>query len=197
MLQISAFLDNSPQGFGLVQRKREFDDYEDDENLYERRPSAWVEPLGEWGPGHVELVEIPSDNEINDNIVAYWQPGAPVPAGGSAEYSYRIRFTTEPLDSSLARAVGTRVGRSPRNEDRRSFVIDFKGEGEVPDDLELDVSSSGGAVSSPRGHGVPQAGVYRAMFELDPQRENLVELRVTLHSSGKPWSETWLYRWSR
>jgi len=70
MLQISAFLDNNPQGFGLVQRKREFDDYEDGEASYERRPSVWIEPAGEWGPGHVELVEIPSDNEINDNIVA-------------------------------------------------------------------------------------------------------------------------------
>jgi glucans biosynthesis protein len=197
MLQISAFLDNNPQGFGLVQRKREFDDYEDGEAQYERRPSVWIEPVGEWGAGHVELVEIPSDNEINDNIVVYWQPREPVPAGGSAELSYRLRFTAEPLDQSLARAVGTRVGQSPNNEDQRSFVVDFKGEGDVPDDLELEVSSSGGEVGSPRGHVVPQAGIYRAMFELDPKRESIVELRVTLHSNEKPWSETWLYRWSR
>jgi glucans biosynthesis protein len=142
-------------------------------------------------------VEIPSDNEINDNIVAYWQPREPIPAGGSTELSYRLRFTVEPLDDSLARAIGTRVGRSLGDDDRRSFVIDFKGAGEVPGDLELDVSSSGGEVSAPRGHLVAQTGVYRAMFELDPPRENIVELRVTAHSQDKPWSETWLYRWSR
>ncbi len=196
-LQISAFVDDSPQGFGLVQRKREFDDYEDAEASYDRRPSAWVEPTAGWGPGHVELVEIPSDNEINDNIVAYWQPREPIPAGGSAEFSYRLKFTVEPLDASLARAVATRVGQAPNNDDLRSFVIDFKGAGEVPDALELDVSSSGGEISSPRGQVVPQTGVYRATFELDPQRESIVELRMTLHSNDKPWSETWLYRWSR
>ena len=196
-LQVSAFLDNNPQGFGLVQRKREFDDYEDAEASYDRRPSAWVEPVGQWGSGHVELVEIPSDNEINDNVVAYWQPREPIPAGGKAELSYRLRFSVEPLDDSLARAVSTRVGRSLQNDDQRSFVIDFKAAGEVPDDLELEVSSSGGELSAPRGHVVEQTGAYRAMFELDPQRESIVELRATLHSQEKPWSETWLYRWSR
>src|SRR5690606_18335580 len=72
-LQVSAFLDDSPKGFGLVQRKRSFADYEDAKGQYERRPSLWVEPKDEWGRGHVELVEIPSDRDIHDNIVAYWQ----------------------------------------------------------------------------------------------------------------------------
>ena len=71
----SAFLDDSPKGFGLLQRKRAFHDYQDAEAQYDRRPSLWVEPGAEWGPGHVELVEIPSPREMNDNIVAYWQPG--------------------------------------------------------------------------------------------------------------------------
>jgi glucans biosynthesis protein len=67
----------------------------------------------------------------------------------------------------------------------------------VPDDLELEVSSSAGEVFSPRGHVVPQAGVYRAIFELDPQREGIVELRAEAHAGDQPWSETWLYRWTR
>ena len=98
-LRTSAFLDDSPKGFGLVQRKRQFGDYQDSEAQYDRRPSLWVEPSTEWGPGHVELVEIPSPREINDNIVAYWQPAMPIPAGQSAEFSYRLRFTDEPLDA--------------------------------------------------------------------------------------------------
>jgi glucans biosynthesis protein len=196
-LQISAFLDDNPKGFGLVQRKRRFDDYEDDEARYDQRPSLWVEPGAEWGLGHVELVEIPSDREMNDNIVAYWQPREPVPAGESADFSYRLRFTTEPLDDALARVVSTRVGRSLDGEGRRSFVIDFEGAGPVPEDLVPEVSSSAGEIHAARGHVVSETGAYRASFELDPDGEDLVELRVALHSGSRPWSETWLYRWTR
>ena len=196
-LQVSAFLDNDPKGFGLVQRKRQFADYEDDEARYDQRPSLWVEPSGEWGEGHVELVEIPSEREMNDNIVAYWQPREPIAAGSSAEFSYRLRFTTEPLDDSLARAVSTRVGRALDHEERRSFVIDFEGGGAVPENLVTELSSSGGEVFDARGHVVTETGAYRASFELDPDREDLIELRLELHADGKPWAETWLYRWTR
>ncbi len=110
-LQISAFLDDSPKGFGLLQRKRRFADYEDAEAQYDRRPSLWVEPSGEWGPGHVELVEIPSPREMNDNIVAYWQPRYADRGGRRArEFSYRLRFTAEPLDD---------VARARRRDARR------------------------------------------------------------------------------
>jgi glucans biosynthesis protein len=196
-LQVSAFIDDSPQGFGLLQRKRRFTDYEDAEAQYERRPSLWIEPGTSWGPGHVELVEIPSEREMNDNIVAYWQPRNPIAAGQSAEFTYRLRFGGEPLDDSLARAVQTRVGRSLNSEGQRSFVIDFAAPGEIPEDIVAEVSSSSGRVFAPRGQTVQENGVYRASFELDPQRENIIELRAVLLKDGKPWSETWLYRWTR
>jgi glucans biosynthesis protein len=197
VLQVSAFLDDSPKGFGLVQRKRDFADFEDAEAQYDRRPSLWIEPSAEWGPGHVELVEIPSQREMNDNIVAYWQPRTPIPAGGSGEFSYRVRFTAEPLDAALARVVATRVGHSINNEGQRSFVIDFKGEGDIPDGLVPEVWSSAGEVFAPRGQVVAQNGAYRVAFELDPNREDIIEMRVVVYSNGKPWGETWLYRWSR
>lgn len=196
-LQVSSFLDAGPKGFGLVQRKRQFDDYEDAEALYDRRPSAWVEPHGDWGPGHVDLVEIPTDREIHDNIVAFWQPGAPIPAGQSAEFAYRLRFTAEPLDDSLARVVATRTGKALQAESERSFVVDFKGVGTPPDDLIANVWTSGGKVLDARAEAVTQAGVYRVSFELDPGRESLIELRVAVRSKDAPWSESWLYRWTR
>jgi glucans biosynthesis protein len=196
-LQVSAFLDDSPKGFGLLQRKRAFQDFQDAEAQYDRRPSLWVEPGAEWGPGHVELVEIPSPREVNDNIVAYWQPRTPIPAGQSREFSYRLRFTAEPLDDSLARVVATRVGRSLTTESHRSFVVDFKGAGDIPDGIVPEVWSSAGEVFAPRGQVVAQTGAYRVAFELDPGREDIVEMRVVLYSDGKPWGETWLYRWSR
>jgi glucans biosynthesis protein len=196
-LQVSAFLDDSPKGFGLLQRKRTFGEYEDAEAQYDRRPSLWVEPAAEWGAGHVELVEIPSPREMNDNIVAYWHPREPIPAGQSRAFSYRLRFTAEPLDDSLARVVATRVGQALSNDGQRSFVVDFKGAGDIPDNLVPEVWSSAGEVFAPRGQVVAQSGVYRVAFELDPEREDIVELRVVLYDDGKQWGETWLYRWSR
>ncbi len=193
----SFFVDENPKGFGLVQRKRTFAEYQDADAQYERRPSLWVEPKAEWGKGHVELIEIPLPREVNNNIIAYWQPAAPLAAGQRADFSYRLRFTDEPLDDSLARVVSTRVGQSSSAEGQRSFVIDFKSNGDIPSNLVPEVWSSAGEVYMPRGQAVPQAGVYRLMFELDPQRENLVELRTMLYADGKPWGETWLYQWTR
>ena len=196
-LQVSAFLDDSPTGFGLVQRKRAFDDYEDAEAHYERRPSLWVEPKGEWGRGHVELVEIPSDREIHDNIVAYWQSSTPLAAGVRADFAYRLYFTAEKLDTTLARVVATRTGQAIQSADQRSFVVDFKGAMPPPDNLTVEVASSAGEVRNPRGEIVQQNGVYRVAFEVDPRREDIIELRLVVKSQGSPWAETWLYRWSR
>jgi periplasmic glucans biosynthesis protein len=196
-LQISAFIDDSPKGFGLIQRKRNFEDFEDAEALYNKRPSLWVEPKGQWGRGHVELVEIPSDREIHDNIVAYWQPKAPIAAGQKANFSYRLRFTGEPIDPTLARVVATRSGASLQNQDQRSFVVDYRGGGPVPADLKPEVWSSAGVVLNARAHPIQGTDIYRASFELDPGREDIIELRLVLMSNGKPWGETWLYRWSQ
>lgn len=196
-LQVSAFLDHDPRGFGLIQRKRRFDDYQDAYAHFERRPSLWVEPHGDWGEGHVELVEIPTDREIHDNIVAYWQSATPLPAGQRSEFAYRLRWLGEPLDNSLARVVATRSGASAANPDQREFVVDFRGASPPPSDVDVSVTSSGGKILSPRGAVVPETGVYRVGFELAPERENVVELRLVLTSQNQPWGETWLYRWTR
>ena len=92
-LQISTFMDRGPRGFGLIQRARRYEDFDDLEASYERRPSVWIEPHGDWGEGFVELVEIPARAEIHDNIVAYWRPTGPVPAGGPWRFGYRMRWT--------------------------------------------------------------------------------------------------------
>jgi periplasmic glucans biosynthesis protein len=196
-LQISAFIDDNPRGFGLLQRKRSFEDFEDAEAMYNRRPSLWIEPKGKWGRGHVELVEIPSDREIHDNVVAYWQPASPVPAGQRLDLSYRMRFTAEPLDASFARVIATRSGAALQNTAQRSFVIDYRGRGPIPADLKPEVWSSAGMVLNARAHQIPGTDVYRASFELDPGHEDIIELRVVMTSNGKQWGETWLYRWSQ
>ena len=195
MLQVSAFTDQNPRGFGLLQRKRHFADYEDFEARYELRPSLWVEPRGDWGSGHVELIEIPTEREIHDNIVAFWQPDVPLTPGTAANFSYRLRWTAEPLDDSVARVVATRTGKA--SGDQRTFVIDFQHSTPIPDDIEIHLTTSTGRVLEPRGEHVTPEDTYRVSFEIDPDRAEQSELRLVLMSKGKPWSETWLYRWAR
>ncbi len=196
-LQVSAFLDKTPRGFGLLQRKRYFADYEDWEARYELRPSLWVEPRGDWGDGHVELVEIPSDREIHDNIVAYWQPATSLPAGKAAEFSYRLRYTAEPLDGSLARVVATRIGRRrSRPSNGRSWSTS-SAPSRRRTILQITATTSSGQIVDVQGAVVTETGAYRVRFELAPERADAVELRALLTSKEQPWSETWLYRWSR
>ena len=129
----NAFADHNPRGFGLMQRDRKFDDYQDDGVFYDRRPSAWVEPVGDWGAGSVQLVEIPTGSEIDDNIVAFWTPAAPIRAGDSLALRYRLYWTDEePAPVGVAKVVATRVGRGgrpgqPSPPGLRKFVVDFEG----------------------------------------------------------------------
>jgi len=128
----SAFADNNPKGFGLLQRDRGFDHYQDGVS-YEKRPSLWVEPIGAWGEGAVQLIEIPTDDEIHDNVLACWVPKAPVVAGSSVALKYRLHWSAEePFPSPLARVVATRMGRGgqpgqPRPAGVRKFMVEFIG----------------------------------------------------------------------
>jgi glucans biosynthesis protein len=199
-LQVSSFSDRSPRGFGLVQRARRFEEYEDAEAKYEKRPSVWIEPIGDWGRGYVELVEIPTEREINDNIVAYWRPDRTVPAGGPWRFRYRMRWTDTFLpDPNLLWASTSRAGLS-FDQERRLFAIDFRNGNEGGDvdrrGLAMEVSTSHGSVVNPRIHENQAAGALRVSFELAPGSADLSELRLLLTRDGKPASETWLYRWS-
>ena len=108
----SWFTEESPQSFGLFQRDRDFDSFQDPAAHYELRPSLVVEPLGDWGRGAVRLVEIPTQLEVNDNIVAFWVPEAkPVP-GQMLEYVYRLHWGMLPVDpmADIAFVQETRAG---------------------------------------------------------------------------------------
>jgi glucans biosynthesis protein len=196
-LQISAFADKRPRGFGLMQRKRSFAEFEDLEAQYQRRPSLWIEPQGDWADGAVELVEIPTPNEFNDNIVAYWRPTAPVPAGGPYHYAYRMRWTdTVRPDHNLLTVQETRIGLNSL-QDRRVFMVDFAAPaGFDPTTLTIEATSSAGSPANPVVHGIVPDGAIRVSFDLDTSNLKLAELRLRLLVDGKPVSETWLYRWT-
>ena len=94
-LSVSSFSVENPRGFGLLQRGREFSSYEDLDDRYDKRPSAWIEPKGDWGKGTVDLVEIPTADETNDNIVAFWKPETLPAPGEPVNFNYRIHWTMD------------------------------------------------------------------------------------------------------
>ena len=199
-LQISAFADSGPRGFGLMQRGRGFGDYQDLEAHYENRPSLWVEPIGDWGEGVVALVEIPTNREVNDNIVAFWRPHDPLKAKGEYTVNYRLHWCwSVPAGTTLAEVSGTRSGLAG-DQKNRLFIIDFVGgvlKGRRGDALPtIDVGASKGKIENPVAEFNPATGGWRLSFQLDQGSETLVELHARLMDGENPLTETWLYRWT-
>lgn len=195
-IQHSGFQDRTPRGFGLMQRKREFADFQDAEAGYEKRPSAWIEPSDDWGAGEVHLVEIPTADEYHDNIVAFWRPATPLQAGVESRWRYRLHWTaTHTWIDGLVRVQATRIGAKPAGDRAiRLVVVDFDGDasGEAP---QIEVTASTGRIDNPVVHARPGGG-WRAGFEFLPGGRATSELRMRLHRDGAPVSETWVYRWS-
>ena len=198
-LQISSFMDENPRGFGLVQRERDFSAYQDDDQRYELRPTLWIEPIGDWGGGSVQLVEIPSESEINDNIIAFWRPKAPLAAGSETSFAYRQFWCWVPPEKpNVAQAVGFRVGRGGQGR-RRRMMVEFAGEvfaTEKQPDMKLALSASAGQLINPRLVLNQARQSVRVHFDLDPGSENATELRLLIELADKPLTETWLYRWT-
>ncbi|MFC5594782.1 glucan biosynthesis protein G [Lysobacter niastensis] len=199
VIQESGFEDTRPRGFGLMQRKRAFADYADSEAHYEKRPSLWVEPVGDWGEGAVHLLELPTGDEFHDNIVAFWRPTQPLAAGREHRFDYRLHWCNDHTWlPQLAAVARTRIGAGPKGS--RRVVIDVAGGrlAKVGDgkDVRADVSASKGQVANVVAHPNPEGGGWRIAFELLPGAERSVELRAVLRDGAGPLSETWLYRWT-
>jgi glucans biosynthesis protein len=202
-LLVTSFGTTSPKGFGLQQRDRNFANYEDLEAKYQRRPSAWVEPMGDWGKGRVELVQIPSPDETNDNIVAYWVFDQATPPGRPLNVGYRIHYqqATLTLPPHLATVLQSRRGRGfvqiPDGDIK--FVVEFEGavlkpyKGDHKPDLML--TNAGNAEFTDRNlYQNEETGNWRMivrMHRIDASKP--IELRGFLADNGKPISETWSY----
>lgn len=201
-LQMSAFVDTSPIGFGLTQRDRDFSHYQDLDAHFEQRPSLWVEPLGDWGKGSIVLTEIPTDSEIHDNITAFWKPAKPLTAHKAFSYAYRLIWGKGPAARADTVVVeSTRRGRADVKEPtaRRLFVIDYRvpGDGALPADLPTaDINASAGAISDIKVEPNPAVHGYRLSFVLDPDDIDLSELRAKLNFIDQRPVETWVYRWT-
>ena len=209
-LRFNMFVDENPRGFGLLQRDRNFDHYQDDGVFYEKRPCLWVEPKNGWGRGSVQLVEIPTVDETFDNIVAFWNPEAKPQAGQELLVGYRLYWGAHPPASSpLALCVATRTGLGGVIGQKRThfswrFAVDFAG-GELAalakaDNLEIEpvLQVTRGRTEIVSARPLHEINGYRAMFDVVPPDDSSqqIDIRLFLRLKGRPLTETWLYQWT-
>lgn len=188
------------RGFGLMQRDRNFSSYEDSEARYELRPSAWIEPVGSWGPGRVELVQLNTPDETNDNIVAYWVPEKQPAAGQPLDFSYRLHWQGARMQRPPgAWATQSRVGRGfdKLAEDEQQFIVDFTGPSLATLPADAPVKA---VVTAPANGRIVESNVYRLeatgawrmtvrVKQLQPTQPT--ELRGYLQNGADVLTETW------
>ena len=204
---VNSFAADGLKGFGLAQRERDFERYQDDGVFYEKRSTLWVEPQGDWGAGAVTLVELPTGDEIHDNIVAFWVPADPPRAGGAYDLSYRLDWVRDSPTPPVARFIATRIGAGgipgqPRPANVVKFVCDLDGRGFAGLDresgVEAAVEAGRGRLSGAVAYPVASTDRWRAMFDLDigpdDGSDEPVDLRMYVRLHDRALSETWIYQ---
>jgi glucans biosynthesis protein len=201
-VRVSAFSDDNPRAFGLLQRDRNFENYQDLEASYHTRPSVWVEPVGQWGRGSVRLVEIPTKMETDDNVVAFWVPEKLPPPGEPIRMEYRLHWFLDQIRPPAGFVRSTRHGKSAVYEPGfERFVLDFDGtklqEFTADDTIEHVLTIGAGAALN---HSSLQKnkinGTWRVAFTVKPDGSGQpVELRCFLRRADDILTETWSYLW--
>jgi glucans biosynthesis protein len=209
IVTMSTYQQPSLKGFGLVQRDRSFDHYQDLELNYEIRPTYFVEPHGDWGDGRIELLELATKDETADNVVTYWTPSKTPEAQKPFTYSYSIRALLEAADLSplgqaknawvtSAKALGS--GEATGADERR-FIVDFAG-GDLdfyrndPSMVEIAASTDKGKILRTILAPNPHIDGFRAMIDVQYDRYQAANIRANLHVGPKVLTETWLMPWT-
>lgn len=197
----SVFSGGTPAGFGLMQRERDAKDYQDLEAFYEKRPGTWVEPQGDWGEGSVDLIELPTNSEYMDNVVAFWRPKTPMQAGQSHHYNYRLTWCWEaPVERNIGEIVRVRGGKGLVHG-ARFLLIDIAG-GEITAEADeklwdIQASASKGTIKAYSVAPNRFVNGKRIGIEYYPVDEEDADLSFQIRSrDGKALSEKWIYRWS-
>jgi glucans biosynthesis protein len=200
-LQVDKFRMPSLSGFGLVQRDRDFASYQDLETHLELRPSGWVMPHGDWGAGHVELVQIPTKSDTNDNVVVYWVPDNQPKVGEPYDLAYTlVWYGDDPSRPPGGRATATRRDTGNK-ENAQRFVVDFAGKtlDGIPADQvvrgDVSIAPEDDAAELLDQHVVKNSvtGGWRLTFQVRPKRKTPIELRAFLNKGSDTLTETWTY----
>lgn len=205
---VSSFVDRNVRGFGLMQRDRIFEHYQDLDLTYELRPSYWVEPQGEWGEGVVELLEMATTDETNDNIAAFWAPKTPLEPGREFSFAYKLTAMLDSTDLHPGgRVINTYQAKpkalgsgEPVTDGARRFIVDFAG-GDLdyhlkqPEKVEIVPSIAYGRID--RAFIVPNRKTegFRAFIDVIVEPGQIAEMRAFLKSGTKTLTETWSYPW--
>ncbi|MFW2356521.1 glucan biosynthesis protein [Hydrogenophaga sp.] len=203
---VSSFTLQNPRGFGLMQRDRSFASYEDVEARYERRPSAWVKPLGDWGPGRVELVQLSAPDETHDNIVAYWVPAALPAPGQPLEVAYELAWQGDeqqrPPSSWVTqsrRGYGYTQLSAEEQGRQPQYVIDFTGPAldALPAGATVKAvvsANANGRVLQTLAYPNPATRTWRVTLRVERvDATQPVELRAFLQHNNDTVSETWTH----
>ncbi len=205
-IAVSSFSTTHPRGFGLMQRDRRFASYEDVEARYERRPSAWITPRGEWGAGRVELVQLSTPDETHDNIVAYWVPAQPLLPGQPLEFAYDIAWQGDeqqrPPSSWVTqsrRGYGYTRLSAEEQAQQPKYILDFAGPAidALPPGAEVKAvvsANANGRVLEAIAYPNPATRTWRVSLRvtrIDPTQP--VELRAFLQHQQHTVSETWTH----
>jgi glucans biosynthesis protein len=196
-LAVNSFAMTNPRGFGLLQRDRDFDHYQDLETRMDTRPSVWIEPKGDWGAGAVELVQIPTQGDIHDNIVAFWTPQEATDPAKPLSHAWRMLwYGDDPGRPPAGRVVATRRDRGTF-EDGYRFVVDFAGKQleALPATTVLQgvVTVGEGELLEQQVVKNPVNGQWRLTFQMRPRGGNPVEMRAFLQRGEEALTETWSY----
>jgi periplasmic glucans biosynthesis protein len=201
-LHVSGFRMPNPRGFGLLQRDREFDHYQEIETRSDIRPSAWIVPKGDWGDGHFEVVEIPTKNEVNDNIATFWVPAKRPNPTEPLSFDYDLYWYGDDKERPPGgRAVATRRDLGTKDGAQR-FIIEFEGPKlkALPADTVVRGMITAGAGTEIgdellEEHVVknPVSGGWRLGFQVRPKDNQPLELRAFLQKGDEALTETWSY----
>ena len=203
-MQHQRFYAKDIKGFGLLQRERDFAAYQDLFNSYQLVPSVWVEPKGHWGEGDIHLVELSTQFEGLDNIVAFWEPKVKPAPLQPYHFAYTLYWTRE-TDRKLSpnHVIATRIGQDSRNPKWRQIVIDFTGpklaalpQGTSPQPIAS--CSTNAAITDNQIFQMSTNGTWRAIIKMEPKPDNKdpVDIRCTLKKGDEVLTETWTYHWS-
>ncbi|MFY9926268.1 MAG: glucan biosynthesis protein G [Opitutaceae bacterium] len=200
--RVATFSDENPKGFGLLQRERQFESYQDLEAYYHMRPSAWVEPVGPWGRGSVRLVELHAPDETYDNIAAFWVPESLPEPGEPIELNYKLHWFLDQIHPPAGYVTATRHGRTATQEtDLERFFVDFGGTYLVQEGPDKNIQpvvtvGTGAALVNSTLQKNPFNGTWRVAFAIRPDGSGRpVELRCFLRKTPHVLTETWSYLW--
>lgn len=194
-LAMEEFAPPRPLPYGLLQRDRRFDHYQDLDQELEARPNAWLTPGEGFPDGTLELLELPLGDPFNHNVLAHWVVDTPPAPDRPLRYAYTITWgRAEPLPDTLGRVAAVRSAAVTQPQPVLIAQLDFTGPapaaGDAPVRAQGLVLEGGRIVAHALAHD-PETGLWRLTLRVAPEGRRPVVLEARLVQDGRARTETW------